>query len=129
MVRDGRRVLEWGHARQLIEFAPPRRSLSLMNGRNKAARAFVICGSVVLFAGAALHTFASASSVFPVLNASNLNPALQAAFRVVVLSLGWHWLIISIVALLAGVTETRLRKLLVLICGLVCCLKRELVPA
>ena len=90
-----------------------------MSGRNKAARVFVILGSVVLFASAALHCFAGYSKVFQALTASNLNPGLQAAFRVVFLSLGWHWLLTAIVALLAGLTETRLRKKLVLLCGLV----------
>ena len=89
-----------------------------MSGRNKAARVFVILGSVVLLASAALHCFAGYSKVFQALTTSNLNPGLQAAFRVVFLSLGWHWLLTAIVALLAGVTETRLRKMLVLVCGL-----------
>ena len=89
-----------------------------MNGRNKAARVFVILGSVVLLASAALHCFGGYSQVFPALAMSNLNPGLQAAFRVVFLSLGWHWLVTAIVALLAGVSETRLRKTLVLFCGL-----------
>ena len=89
-----------------------------MNGRNKAARGFVILGSVVLLASAALHCFAGYSKVVPALAMSNLNPGLQAAFRVVFLSLGWHWLVTAIVALLAGVSETRLRKTLVLFCGL-----------
>ena len=89
-----------------------------MSGRNEAARVFVILGSVVLFASAALHCFAGYSKVFQALTTSNLNPGLQAAFRVVFLSLGWHWLLTAVVALLAGVTETRLRKMLVLLCGL-----------
>jgi hypothetical protein len=89
-----------------------------MNGRNKAARVFVILGSLVLFASAAFHCFAGYSMVFPMLSASNLDPGLRAAFRVVFLALGWHWLLTAIVALLAGLTETRLRKKLVLLCGL-----------
>ena len=88
-----------------------------MSGRNQAARVFVILGSVVLLASAALHCFAGYSKVFPVLSTSNLNPGLRAAFRVVFLSLGWHWLLTAIVALLAGLTETKLRKMLVLLCG------------
>jgi hypothetical protein len=89
-----------------------------MSGRNEAARVFVILGSVVLFASAALHCFAGYSMVFQALTTSNLNPGMRAAFRVVFLSLGWHWLLTAIVALLAGVTQTRLRKTLVLLCGL-----------
>jgi len=90
-----------------------------INGRNKAARVFVILGSVVLVVSAALHCFGGYSKVLvPALAASNLDPGLQAALRVVFLSLGWHWFVTAIVALLAGITETRLRKTLVLICGL-----------
>ncbi|HEV2422350.1 MAG TPA: hypothetical protein VGS59_11625 [Candidatus Acidoferrales bacterium] len=89
-----------------------------MNGRSKAARVFVILGSVVLLASATLHCFAGYKQGFPALAASNLNPGLQAAFRVVFLALAWHWFVIAVVALLAGLTQTRLRKALVLFCGL-----------
>ncbi len=89
-----------------------------MSGRNKAALAFVIVGSAVLFASAALHFFGGYTQIFPSYAASNLSPRLKVAFRVVFLSLGWHWAVTAVVALLAGVTETRLRKMLVLTCGL-----------
>lgn len=89
-----------------------------MSGRNKAARAFVILGSVVLFASAALHFFGGYTQIFPLYAASNLSPRLKEAFRVVFLSLGWHWVVTAVVALLAGVTGTRLRKVLLLTCGL-----------
>jgi hypothetical protein len=88
-----------------------------MSGRNKAARVFVILGSAVLLGSAALHCFAGYRGVFPLLAASDLSPRLKEAFRVVFLSLGWHWAVVGVVALLAGFTETRLRKALVLICG------------
>jgi hypothetical protein len=89
-----------------------------MSGRDKAARAFVILGSVVLFASAAFHFFGGYTQIFPLYAASNLSPRLKEAFRVVFLSLGWHWVVTAVVALLAGVTGTRLRKVLVLTCGL-----------
>ncbi len=88
-----------------------------MDGRNKAARAFVILGSIVLLANAALHFWGGYSQGFPALNTSNLNPALKVGFQVVFLALGWHWIVIGVVALLAGFTQTRLRKVLVLFCG------------
>ena len=72
----------------------------------------------MLIASAGLHSFAGYSSGFPALAKSNLDPRLQVAFQVVFLSLGWHWFVTAIVALLAGITETRLRKTLVLFCGL-----------
>ncbi|HLW83515.1 MAG TPA: hypothetical protein VKS20_15865 [Candidatus Acidoferrales bacterium] len=89
-----------------------------MTGRTKAARVFVIFGSVVLFASAALHCVGGYKVGFPALKASNLSPGLQIGFRVVFLSLAWHWAVIAIIVLLAGFSQTRLRKLLVLFCGL-----------
>lgn len=89
-----------------------------MNGRTKAARVFVILGSMVLLASAALHCFAGYKQGFPALAASNLNPGLQAGFRVIFLAAAGHWLVIAIIALLAAFTQTRLRKVLVLLCGL-----------
>jgi hypothetical protein len=89
-----------------------------MNGRNKAARAFVILGSLVLFVSAVLHCVGGYEAGFPALSASNLDPHLQTAFRVVFLSLAWQWIITAVVALLAGLTRTRLRQILVLFCGL-----------
>lgn len=89
-----------------------------MNGRQKAARFLVAFGCIVLFVSAALHSFASHVKAFPALAASNLEPGLQAAFRVIFLSVGWHWVVIATVALMAAFTETKLRKALVLLCGL-----------
>ncbi len=89
-----------------------------MSGRNKAARVFTILGSIVLFANAAIHVFAGYTQAFPLYAASNLSPGLKAGSQVVFLSLGWHWAVTAVVALLAGATDTKLRKVLVLICGL-----------
>lgn len=88
-----------------------------MSGRNKIARVFVILGCLVLCLSVALHYLAYAR-VSPVLNASNLSPVLKPAFRVIFLSIAWHWLVIAVVVLLAAFTQTRLRKVLVLFCGL-----------
>jgi hypothetical protein len=89
-----------------------------MNQRNKAARVLVTIGSIVLFASSALHFFGGFSSGFPALAASNLKVGLQAAFRVVFLSVGWDWILLGIIALLAAFKATAARKALVLVCGL-----------
>ncbi|HUX66301.1 MAG TPA: hypothetical protein VMV31_02305 [Terriglobales bacterium] len=65
-----------------------------------------------------LHWIGGVTVGFPALNASTLDAALKAAFRVVFLSLGWHWIVVAMVALLAGFAETKLRKVYVLLCGL-----------
>lgn len=86
--------------------------------RDRYGRALVVAGSVVLIASAVLHGIGGFTVGFPALRASNLAPALQAGFRVVFLSLGWHWIVLAVIALVAGLSAARLRKLIVLICGL-----------
>ena len=88
-----------------------------MSGRNRAARILVAIGSIVLFASAALHSLAAYPRLSKALSASNLNAALQEPLRAVFLLVGWDWIVIAIVALLAVFTETKLRKILVLFCG------------
>lgn len=88
-----------------------------MSGRNKAARILVAIGSVVLFASAGLHSLAAYPTVSTALGASNLSARLQGPLRAVFLMVGWDWIAIGIVALLAVFTETGLRKILVLLCA------------
>lgn len=89
-----------------------------MNSRNKAARIGITIGSVVLFAAAVLHFFAGYGRGFPALATSNLEVGLKAAFRVVFLSVGWDWVLLGIIALVAAFKATAARKALVLVCGL-----------
>lgn len=89
-----------------------------MDWRNKAARILVTIGGIVLFAAAALHFFAGYSRGFPALAASNLKVGLQAAFRVVFLSVGWDWILLGFIALVAAFKATAARKVLVLVSGL-----------
>jgi len=88
-----------------------------MSGRNKAARILVTLGSVVLFASTAFHSLVAYPRLSRALSSSNLNAALQEALRAIFLLAGWDWIVIAIVALLAVFTETKLRKILVLLCG------------
>jgi hypothetical protein len=89
-----------------------------MNWRNKAARILATIGSVLLFAAAVLHFFAGYSAGFPALAASNLKAGLQTAFRVVFLSVGWDWILLGTIALVAAFKATAARTALVLVCGL-----------
>ncbi len=88
-----------------------------MNGRDKAGRILVALGGIVLFATAALHCVAYAKGVSSALTASNLAAPLQAALRAIFLLAGWDWIVIGVIALVAAFTETKLRKVLVLVCG------------
>lgn len=85
--------------------------------RTGAARGFVVAGSVVLVAAAALHVAAAFTGAFPALNASNLAAALKPAFRVIFLSMAWHWLVFAVLALLARACDTAMRRGIVLILG------------
>jgi hypothetical protein len=88
-----------------------------MNGRNKAGRIVVAISSIVLFASAAFHSLGAYPKLASALAASNLDPPLKAALRAIFLMVGWDWIVIAIIALVAAFTETSLRKLLVLFCG------------
>jgi len=88
-----------------------------MNGRNKAGRILVGLGSIALFAIAAVHWAAYGNYLSPALGASNLAAPLQAGLRAVFLMVGWDWIVIGAIVLLAAITETKLRKVLVLVCG------------
>lgn len=74
-------------------------------------------GSLVLFASAALHSIMAYPKVSRALTASNLSAPLQAALRAVFLLVGWDWIVIAMIALVLAFTETKLRKPVVLFCG------------
>ena len=88
-----------------------------MSGRSKAGVSLVACGSIALLGGAALHLAAAYPRVSIAVKASNLNATLQSALRSVFLLVGWHWIVIGIMALIAAFSTTRLRKPIVLLCG------------
>ena len=85
-----------------------------MNGRNTVARILVALGAIGWFAIAVLHL-----RYYPEDTArlSVVSAPLQAEFRTIFLMVGWDWIVVAIVALLAAFTETTLRKVLVLFCG------------
>ena len=85
-----------------------------MNGRNTVARILVALGATGWFATAVFHlkAYPKDTAKLGVLSAS-----LQGAFRTIFLMVGWDWIVVAVVALLAAFTETTLRKALVLFCG------------
>jgi hypothetical protein len=88
-----------------------------MNGRRKTARVLAACGSVVLLASAVLHTMLGYPSLSAALAASNLSGSLQSAMRAVFLLVAWDWIVIAIIVLLAGFTETMLRRIVIVFSG------------
>ena len=88
-----------------------------MNGRNNAARVLVALAALVLIAGALLHCLAAYPRVSAAVLASNLPVPLQGALRTCFLLVGWNWIVIAILMLISAFIATKLRKTIVLLCG------------
>lgn len=88
-----------------------------MSRRNTTARALATIGSVVLIASAVLHFFAGYSTGFPALATSNLQVEFQTGFRVVFLSVGWDWILLGTITLIAAFKATAAQRAIVLVCG------------
>jgi hypothetical protein len=88
-----------------------------VTGRNKAARVLVVLGALVLFVSATVHGVAYLKVFSPAIGASNMQATFQSVGRVAFLLMGCDWIVIAIVALVATFGDARLRKALVLICG------------
>jgi uncharacterized membrane protein len=87
-----------------------------MSDRSKAARFLTGLGCLVLLASAILHSLAYLKTSRAV-GASNLPPVLQSVFAVAFLSMAWNQVVLAIIAWLAALRKTALRKPIVLICG------------
>ena len=85
-----------------------------MNGRNTVARILVALGAIGWFAIAVLHLRGYPKDTAKL---SALSAPMQGEFRTIFLMVGWDWIVVAVVALLAAFTETTLRKVLVLFCG------------
>jgi hypothetical protein len=89
-----------------------------MNKRQIVAQLLVALGSLNMLLGAGLHLFAGYPRLSVALAASNLGGLLENAMRAVFLMIGLTWITIAVVTLIAAFTQTRIRKPLVLFCGL-----------
>jgi hypothetical protein len=88
-----------------------------MTVRIKVARSLVGIGCLSLAAGAVLHLTGGYPLVSAGVLASNLNTDLQSAFRSVFLIVGWHWLMIAAIAMIAAFSRARTAKAIVLLCA------------
>ncbi len=89
-----------------------------MNKRQIVAQLLVGLGSLNVLVGAGLHLLAGYPLVIAALAASNLNATMAHAMRAVFLIIGFTWITIAVVTLIAAFTQTRIRRILVLFCGL-----------
>jgi hypothetical protein len=88
-----------------------------MSDRSKVARFLTGLGCLLLVASAIIHSLVYMKTSRAV-GASNLPAVLQSVFGVAFLSMAWNWVVLAIIAWLAVLRETALRRPLVLICGL-----------
>jgi hypothetical protein len=89
-----------------------------MNKRRRIAQVLVGLGSLNVVVGATLHLVAGYPIASAALAASNLSALMLGAMRAVFLMIGWTWIMIAALTLIAAFTETRIRKTIVLFCGL-----------
>ena len=86
-----------------------------MSGRDTAARILVTSGAIGWFTIAVLHLKDYSKDTAKL---SALSASIQAVFRTIFLMVGWDWIVVAAVALLAAFVETRLRRVLIFSCGL-----------
>src|SRR5712692_3172541 len=89
-----------------------------MRNRERAARGLVFIGSFILFAPAAVLDFADSPMLSRAVGTANLKPFLEGSLRAFWHLLSWHWVVIGVVALVVSHGGTKLRKFVVLLCGL-----------
>ena len=85
--------------------------------RNKVALWLVRIGCLVLVVSGIMHCIAYVKTA-PAVTASNLPATLQSVYTIAFLSMAWSWFVLAVIASLAGVQETKLRKPILLICGI-----------
>src|ERR1700689_3047861 len=89
-----------------------------MSKRQIIAQSLVGLGSLNMLLGAGLHLYAGYPLLSAALAASNLTTLMANAARTVFLLIGLAWILIAVITLIAAFTQTRIRKVLVLLCGL-----------
>jgi hypothetical protein len=85
-----------------------------VSARDSAARLLVVLGAIALFATAVGHLRDYGKDT---LRASVLSASMQEVFRAMHLLVGWQWIVLAMIALLAVIGEMRLRRVFVLLCG------------
>ncbi len=88
-----------------------------MNGRNKAAQWIVAIGAFILLVGSGMHLAGGYPQLSKTLAAAPLDAGFKAVVRAVFLLIGWEWIILAIITVIAAFTETAIRKPIVLLCG------------
>lgn len=84
---------------------------------DKAARVLVILGCLVLLASTTLHWIAGHLTLPSALAASNLAPPVSSGLHAVFILVGWDWIAIAIIVLIAAFSGARARKAILIFCA------------
>jgi len=90
-----------------------------MQNRKRIAQVLVALGSLVLFAACALHGIFGYRGVFDALRGTTAPQDVVRGLKAVWFIIAWHWAVIGIVALVAAFSRSQLRRVIVLMCGIV----------
>lgn len=88
-----------------------------MFNRQRTARILIGVGCLILLAGSSLHLIAGYPRVSAALAASNLSEDFKNALRAVFLLIGWTWIVIVIVTLIAAFSRSQAGRPMILFCG------------
>lgn len=86
--------------------------------RQRTARILIGLGCLILLVGSILHLIAGYPRVSAALATSNLSEDFKNALRAVFLMIGWTWIVIAIVTLMAAFSRSQTSKPMILFCGL-----------
>ncbi len=90
-----------------------------MNRRQKTAKVLIGLGCLVLAAGSGLHLIAAYPMVSAAVLASNLEGGLRNALRAVFVIIGFLWIGVAAVTMVATFAGTRTSRPIILLCGFV----------
>lgn len=85
---------------------------------DKAAHVLIVLGCVVLFANAVVHWIAGHLHLSSALAASNLAPPVASGLHAIFILVGWDWIAIVIIVLIAAFSGARARKAILIFCAL-----------
>ncbi|MGH9416682.1 MAG: hypothetical protein ACRD01_08645 [Terriglobales bacterium] len=88
-----------------------------MSLRNGVAKVLVALASLVLLACAGLHLLGAEPRLWTALQSSNLSAPLPSALRAVFVMVGWDWIVLAAIAWVAVRSATRVRRPILLVCG------------
>jgi hypothetical protein len=90
-----------------------------MQTRRRVAQAIASLGSLILIAGAGLHSVLGSRVIFGALQGTTMPQDIIRGLKAVWLVVGWHWIVMGVVALVAAFVRTAPHRAILLLCGII----------